>query len=73
MIVSASRRSIIAALPFIALFALLTVFASGCAVDKAATPDAEMSAAVKTRDDARALQSDSQTRVKDANAILDGK
>lgn len=47
--------------------------AAGCAVDTSATPDAEMSAALKTRDDAKALQTDTQGRVNDANAVLDGK
>lgn len=46
---------------------------TGCGVDKSATPDAEMSAALKTRDNAKALQTDGQSRVNDANAVLDGK
>ena len=51
----------------------LAGMATGCAVDKAATPNAEMSAALKTRDDARALQADTKGRVSDANAVLDSK
>lgn len=65
-----SGRRFSAALFVLAVLTLLTV---GCSVEKAATPDAEMSAAVKTRDDAKAIQAESQTRVNDANTVLDGK
>ena len=65
-----SGRRLSAVLLFLAGLTLLT---AGCSVEKAATPDAEMSAAVKTRDDAKAIQAESQTRVNDANTVLDGK
>ena len=65
-----SQRHVLAVL---LSFAGLTLLTAGCGVEKAATPDAEMSAAVKTRDDAKALQAESQTRVNDANTVLDGK
>jgi hypothetical protein len=72
MTLYASTRCSAAAL-LIATVAIVMAVMSGCAVDKSATPDAEMSAAVKSRDDARAIQAESQTRAKDANAVLDGK
>ena len=64
---------LLAALLFLSGCTLLTALTAGCGVDKAATSDAEMSAAVKTRDDAKVIQAESQTRVNDANTVLDGK
>ncbi|MBC8104463.1 MAG: hypothetical protein H7Z41_17950 [Cytophagales bacterium] len=64
------RPAVVAVLSASVLSALL---AGGCAVDKEATPSAEVSAAVQTRDAAKAIQSDSQGRVKDADAVLEGK
>lgn len=51
----------------------LTGITAGCASDPDAMPEAEMSAALKTRDEAKALQAESKTRVNDANAVIDGK
>lgn len=53
--------------------AVSAILAGGCTVDKAATPEAEISAAVKTRDDAKTIQADSKSRVNDADAVLGGK
>lgn len=58
---------------FLVLGISLAGMTTGCAVDEAATPDAEMSAAVKTRDDAKVIQADTKRRVNDANAVLDGR
>lgn len=50
---------------------LLLFSVTGC--EKEATPEAAIHQGAQTRDDAKALQAESQKRLDDGNKILDGK